>query len=568
MNESLQKVEHSALAWQEILAVHWPKLFERLSDRAPDYLDAAKRKAMVYQFEQEEVVARYVNLCCAFGPNFEDKPDNEWALAVLADERLVAWVKLHQLVLRAADVLGRRSDDGRQVAAQFLRADAELVDFHDALLRAADSDALPLTRVACDLEAIDIRVLETNWRREYSCVEQSWQLVNVPETVSSVRIGSGRPAPLQICVLSHVPKMGPLARLQVRVLTHSRCDQDRHPLVSYAGNHGLSQWRGHLAQAVSWQLPALLPGEPDKGMGASFLEETQPDAALLRASSCGVRDDGVPTGPFQTHVWSYPADQYLLTIQREAGDMLSWPKRPGDQSNPEWGITSCHLERDGSPVNIPGWNSGFQERLQHSIFAGLDKLFAAWQLTTRDSAMNALVALMVGRSAITWGWRESADGLAERPFLRVVGDLDLNHIIDVQMVGEIEQGLTRSRLRLTVKGDVPMKRLVKREGKSPGLFEVIPACVSKWQLGFHAEFDPIAVEDAALVRDVGPCTGFLNGEVGIRPKVTGGNGWEWYSRISTEPVYLPICIHDPVLGLTQKTLSLLPGITLLDWSLG
>jgi hypothetical protein len=113
-----------------------------------------------------------------------------------------------------------------------------------------------------------------------------------------------------------------------------------------------------------------------------------------------------------------------------------------------------------------------------------------------------------------------------------------------------------------------MSRHFARESKIPGLFEVIPGCVSRWQLKFQAEFDPIAVEDAALIRDADTCAGVLSGEVGIRPTVTGGNGWQWYSRISIEPVSLPICIHDPVMGLTRKTLALLPGITLLDWSLG
>jgi hypothetical protein len=59
--------------------------------------------------------------------------------------------------------------------------------------------------------------------------------------------------------------------------------------------------------------------------------------------------------------------------------------------------------------------------------------------------MSALVAPMIGRSALTWGWREDVDGLAARPFMRVVGELDLNHVIDIQMAGEIDLGLTRTR---------------------------------------------------------------------------------------------------------------------------
>lgn len=568
MSDLLQPMDTLSLAWQKILTVHWPGLFERLGERAPEYLEAAKRKSATYQFDQEEVIARYVNLCCALGPNFEDKPDNEWALAVLADERLGPWVKVHQLVLRGADVLGRRSHDGRQVAAQFLRADAELLDFHDAKLKEADSDSVPLTRVACDLDAVDIRVLETEWRREYTRVDKNWQLTKVTEAIGSVRIGPGRPAPIQITVLTHAPKSGPMTRLQVRTLTHSRCDQDRHPLVTYAGNHGLSQWRGHLAQAVSWQVPALAPSDIPKGMGLALLEEVVPETALLRTSCCGVRDDGVPTGPFQTHVWSYPADQYLLTIQREPGDSQHWPRSTEDESQSNAGATHCRLERDGVPINVPGWSKGFQEKLHQSIATGLDKLFAAWQLSTQNSTMNAHIALMTGRSAMTWGWREDSDGLSGRPFMRMVGELDFTHSIDIQMVGDVELGLSRTRLRLNVKGELPVQRIMSRESKMPGLFEVMSGFTSSWQFGFAVEFDPVAVDDAVMWRDAGPCTGLLKGEVGIRPKVVGGQGWEWFARISSEPVLLPVCLHDPVLGLTYRSLSLLPGVTLLDWSLG
>ena len=90
----------------------------------------------------------------------------------------------------------------------------------------------------------------------------------------------------------------------------------------------------------------------------------------------------------------------------------------------------------------------------------------------------------------------------------------------------------------------------------------------RFAIEFQVEFDPVAVEDAALWRDAGPCTGSMCGEVGLRPRLSGGSGWQWYARMHTEPVMLPICIHDPVLGQTRKTVFLLPGVNVLDWSHG
>ncbi len=559
-----------AQAWQGILAAHWPDLFARLGARAPDYLDAARRKAALHRLAQDPAVARYVNLCCVLGPNFEDKPDNEWALAVLADERLEEWVKLHQLVVRCAAKLGRRADNGRQVAAEFLRADAALLDWHDAQSREADADAVPLARVACDLEAVDIRLLETDWRREYRQQDGVWQLLPFVPTLGSVRVGPGKPAPPQITVLTHPSKLGGQARLQVRLLSHARCDQDRHPLVSYAGAHGLTQWRGHLAQAVSWPVPALPPTPGAPGMGAPLLEEPLPGTALLRGASCGLRDDGVPTGPLQTHVFAYPAHQYLWSLQREAGEEHRWPRQPGADAPSAFafGATRCRFERDGSPLPSSGWAQGVQEGLHQALNNGLDQLFSHWQTATHNASMRSACALMTGQATLAWGWREGEQGLAGPPFLRVAGGLDLLHRVDLELAGDVELGVTRTRLRLRVVGEAPMRHEVLRESGLTGMFELLLGLTSRWQFKFQVEFDPLAVDDAALWCEAGPCTGALTGELGLRPRLSGGGGWQWYARLATEPVSLPLVIHDPVLGRTRRSLFLLPAVTLLDWSLG
>ena len=556
------------LAWNRILASHWPDLYVRLGHRAFDYLDAARRKADMYRFAQDATIARYINLCCALGPNFEEKPDNEWALAVLADERIEEWVKLHQLVIRSSAALCRRSGDGRHVSEQLIRADAALLDFHDSQIKAINSDAELLARVACDTDAVDIRVLETDWRQVYNKVDGVWQMAGLSIADAHVRFNSSQSVPKQINVLTHASKRGPMARLQVRMLMHARCNQDIHPFVTFAGTHGLSQWRGHLAQAVSWQMSALPPTLVAEGMGAALFEETIPDTALLRIISCGVRDDGVPTGVLQTYVFAYLADQYLFVLQREAGVELCWPVSPEVSSSQGLGVTRCRVERNGELLISAGWTQGFQEDLHRELYAGLNRLFFAWQATTRNSTMKSSLALMIGQAFLTWGWHEGAGGLTGQPFMRVAGELDLNHLIDLELTGEVELGVTRTRVRLVVKGDAPMKHLLARDATQPGLFDVLLGVTVRWQMPFCIEFDPIAVDEAALWCEAGPCVGTLVGEVGFRPRLSGGCGWQWYVRMNIEPVSVPVCVHDPVLGQSRHSLHLLPRVHLLDWSLG
>ena len=90
----------------------------------------------------------------------------------------------------------------------------------------------------------------------------------------------------------------------------------------------------------------------------------------------------------------------------------------------------------------------------------------------------------------------------------------------------------------------------------------------RWRFEYRIEFDPVAVDEGALWSQAGPCTGALVGEAGLRPRSTGGSGWQWFVRLDSEAVSIPLCLHDPVLGQTRQTLALLPATRLLDWSLG
>ncbi len=552
----------------ESVATNWPELNTRLGSRVGEFLDLALGNASTHAIAQNAAIQRFVNLCCAFGPNFERRPENEWALAILADERLGEWIKLHQLVVRGATELKRRPADGRATSDQLLRADGALLGAVDQQERAINSESITLARLACDLEAVDIRLLEVDWRNEYRNIDGTWQLVPVIGAASSIRIDPAHPAPAMVCVLTHAPAAGPQARLQIRLLTHSVCDQDCHPLVVFAGDHGLWSWQGHNARAVSWIVNAHPPQAAANGLGTTLVEETVPRTSLLQASTCGLRDEGVPVGSLHTHVWAYPADQWLFVLQRENGPELRWPRPDRTAAEPSFLPTRCRIERDGVLQPSGRWAQAFNDTLDPALLCGFDALFVAWQEATTDASMTLTASLLSGRSTVTWGWRDGAQGLAGAPLMRVLGDFDLHNAIDLLLSGEIVLGVTRTRVRLRVMGDGVMKQQIAREHAVPGLLDTLLPAVARWRLDYRIEFDPIAVEEGALWSEAGPCSGAITGEAGLRPRVTGGSGWQWYVRLDTEAVALPICVHDPVLGQTRRTLTLLPALKLLDWNLG
>ncbi|MEO8859739.1 MAG: hypothetical protein ABI343_22345 [Burkholderiaceae bacterium] len=552
---------------EQSVRTHWPDLAVRLDARVGEFVRAAQVAAAGHLLEPGTTTARFVNLCCAFGPGFERKPENEWALAILANERIGDWVKLHQLVAHASTELKRRSD-GRVTSDQLLRSDGDLMDKVDAASRAGNSDAIPLARLACDLEAVDIRLLETDWRREYRPFDGTWQLAPLGDMTNSLRIGSGQPAPPLLSVLTQAAPLGPAARLQIRLLMHAVCDQDRHPVVLFAGEHGLSTWTGHNARAVSWLVYANPRPSATNGLEVMLLEEPPARTSLLQAASCGLRDQGVPFGSLHTYVWAYSADQWLFAWQREPMQQQQWPLQaaaaPGQSAPP----TRCRIECNGAPMPSTRWAQAFRDVFDVQLSRGFDALFAVWKETVSEATMTLDAGLVTGRGALTWGWRETAQGMSERPFLRLAGEFDLSNTIELVLSGELVLGATRTRVRLLVQGHAPMKQPIARGSLVPGLPDILLPSVCRWRFSYRIEFDPIAVAEGALWSEAGPCTGALVGEVGLRPRSMGGGGWQWYVRLESEPVSVPLCIHDPVLGRTRSTLALLPAVKLLDGSLG
>ena len=110
--------------------------------------------------------------------------------------------------------------------------------------------------------------------------------------------------------------------------------------------------------------------------------------------------------------------------------------------------------------------------------------------------------------------------------------------------------------------------MLRREQAQPELAEVLGAAVTCWRFPAELLLEPLATDAGRILQPAGPVTGALVGEAGLRPRTTGGSGWEWFAGLRIEAVSVPLLLDDPLLGRLQRTLSLLPAMTLLTWSLG
>jgi hypothetical protein len=548
-------------ALQSHLAKLWPHVADKLAERAEAFRTAAWQQAARRGLTGLDSASRYLNLCFAFGPAFEERAENEWALALLADGRLGEGLRLHQLVLRALRELRRRGLDEQALQ----RADQSLLAWLDRERQAADADAPPLARVACDLEALDLRLLDTDWRHEYRVIGGTWQRLPGPPPATALRIDAQQPAPAALTVLTHAAGEGPAALLQSRQILHGGCGA-RHPAIRWLDTSGLMRWHGHEAKARSWPVYAMAQPEPSNGLGLALVEETAAAVHLLEAGNCGLRDEGLALGPQALRVHAYPAHQWLFALQRGAGSELQWP--PADAPAPTPAPTRLRIERDGAARNAAPWQHGFDTELPKALHGGLSRLFEAWQQTAQNARQQATPALLVGQAAVSWGWREGPAGLADAPLMRLLGELDLGCGLALALEGDIELGASRTHVRLSAEGDSRATWSLLRERPQPGLMDSLLPVTLKLRLPFTLSFDPIATEDATVCAEAGPCSGALLGEAGLRPRLSGGSGWQWFVRLALEPVTAPFTVHDPLLGQTRRTLALLPAMPLLDWSLG
>jgi hypothetical protein len=551
------------------LAAQWPAMPERLGDRYPAFVDLAVQQGLKRGLSRAAAVARYVNLWFVWGPAFHDKPGFEWALGLLAAPKTLEWGTVHQLVQRSLAELQRLPDT--RIAPQALAdADARLVHTfgHLGTFGAMHPvEAAPTPLRACDLEAVELRLLEPAVAQHYALQGALWQRVDLP-LPQPVRIDAARPAPRVIGVLSQAPGVLPQTRLQLRARAHAVCDGDVHPALDFCGSHGQWRWLGHETRAVSWPLATLEPPVPAAGAGTAIAEETSPDIFKLDLRVCGLRDQGDAMGAQGAQVWVWPASQWWLELQRTAADSQAVaPTHPV----PVRGSTRCQLERDGSSVDSATMRVAFEDGLDAATGTALQALLRAWAAVPglASPQLEGALALLSGRAAFTWGWQLGASGLEGRALLRLLGEMDMQACAaDLHLQAELALHGARGRLTLRCVAAAALRASLRREAAEPPLLPVMQAAQMHFSLPFEADLVPFAADSGALLQAAGPCAGALVGEAGLRPRTSGGSGWEWFARLRVQAVSLPVVVVDPLLGSVVQTLALLPEQVLLDWRLG
>ncbi len=558
--EALERVEHGLLLQraQAHFALQWPAMAERLGDRLPAFVEFTVQAAERHGLGIALAALRYANLCFVWGSGFEDKPGFAWAQALLQDPRAHAWQKVHQLVRRSCERLGAGTQE-LPTGDALAQADLRLTQVFAGLgllgrLLLREGVALPLK--PCDLDLAALRVTGAGPARIYQLTPAGAQHATAPALPPPLRIDTAQPAwPARIHVLAPpADDARKPARLQLRTVAHASCDAGWHPHVQFAGAHGAWEWRGGDARAVSWPLAPAMP-DTAPGMGAAIAQATAPAITSLRLSTCALREQGLPLGSGAVQVWTYPATQWLLQT---------------DHGAPGTGTARAQLERDGAPVDAPGWAQGLQA-LDSAVQQGLERLAAVWERTAGldKPQLSGPLALLAGRAALAWGWAwgggAAGADLTAPASLQVQAALDLQAIsADLHLRGELRMAGVHALLHLRVQGEAALRGHIGQQAAA------VPddAAVCRFRLPFVLELQTIAAPEVAVAHLRGPCTGALVGEAGLRPRLSGGSGWEWYALLRTEAVGVELELHDPWLGGTRMPLHLLPATTLVQWSLG
>ncbi len=552
----------------EQLAAQWPAMQERLGDRMPAFVELASQQALQRGLRRAASVARLANLWCVWGPAFHDRPGFEWAAEILAGvQRQREWPVLHRLLVRSQQEL-QRLPDARIAPEALAAADARLLQVFAAL---GEHGALhpyeppPLPRSACDLEAVELRLLEPAVEQHYVFAAGQWQRAPLAPP-APLRIDAENPAPRLAAVLAHPPGEKPVARVQLRSRAHALCDADAHPALDFGGTHGLWQWLGHETRAVSWPVATL--AQASAAPGLAIAEETSPDIFKLELNVCGLRDEGDAMGSVATQLWAWPAAQWLLTLERQAAEPQ--PVLAGREPAAR-AATRVAVERDGQPQDGAALRRAFEAGLDARTADALQTWLATLARIEGISALrlDGQLALLTGRAACTWGWALGAQGFGARAFMRLLGALELT-ACQSELHAEAELALhgARARLRLHAVGSTPLAQTLRREAAEPLLTEVLLPAKATFRVPVTAELVPLATDTGTLLQAGGPCTGALVGEAGLRPRLSGGSGWEWYAMLRLEPATLPLVIVDPVLGDRHLTHPLWDAQVLLDWSAG
>lgn len=582
-----ERQQAETAAWQDFvrqlgdhLSGQWPAMLERLGERYPAFIDALVEQALQRGLQDSAAVARWANLCFAWGPAFDEKPGFAWAAEMLTVPGASEWLRVHQLVSRSVLEL-ERQPGARMAPGALLVADRRLVEAlggagrRGQMLVQQDAPAeRPLQ--ACDLEAVELRLADQSQLAHYNFDGEAWSCVPVP-TVAPWRVGAQQPLPEPWPQCLHLlsPTQGAPAQLRVRVLSHAACDHGRHPALQCAGPLGAFTWPGKDSRSVALELRPRPPVPPPTGAATWVAEETAPEYYRLDWSSCGLRDAGQALGDLSTLVAVWPACQWWTEWQRAEPApqaLLGTAGSDGRASPRAWqaGGTRARLERDGQPQDAAPWKMALDAGLDAASSAALKRLAQAWAQVAQvqEATLDAVWGLLLGRAAWSWGWHTPA--LDQVPQMRVQGLMDVQAAhMDLGFRGTLEWGGAAARLELRCTGRAPLAAQLCLQATGPRLAQDMLAGASvAWRFPFEAHLSPLAQPGGALLQADGAVSGALLGQAGLRPNTHGGSGFEWFAEVRLEPVCLPVVVFDPVAGQTRGCVECLPEQSLLAWSLG
>jgi hypothetical protein len=564
-----------ALAWQAFvsslgraLADAWPEMQQRLGEQHGAFVGHAAQQARQRGLSWAAAIARYVNLCCVWGPSFHERAGFEWAQGLLAAPPSRQWLTVHQLVRRSLVEL-ERLPQARIDATSLARVDAALLDrFADlgsagALRRPPPA---PLPRAACDLEAVELRSMAPQPLQVYRAGADGWQREPLPET-PPLRAALALPRPTRVALLA--PAAGSSdapTRLQVRLRAAATCDADHHPAVGFGGAHGRWSWRGHETRAVSFPVATLEQVTQPRGPGAAIAEETSPALYRLDLETCGLRDDGDAFGPQQWPVFVWPSTQWWVELRRGATDAQTVAAHGAP---PAVARTRVRVEADGRPQDSEPIERAFRDGLDARCSAALQALAGDWAEIEgiEHPTLQGRLGLLLGDAAASWGWVPGATGLASPALMRVLVRLrQLAALVELVFGGELQVGGAAARITLRADATVPLEQTLQRETDVAPLFTSMQPLLARFRCPLNVVVEPLAADGGVLLQAAGPTTGALVGEAGLRPCTSGGSGWEWFAGLRVEAVSMPLALQDPVLGDTRIDVALLAARMLVDWS--
>lgn len=549
------------------LTAAFPDARARLGERWDEFVAHGERRSAACGLTHVLCVARYLATWIACGTEFETR--QPWAAAILTDSKRSQGAKAYQLCVRVLEHLRSAPQPGQMVAADFASGLQQL----DQRLAAAGTLAslLPRERIrlgaACDVDAIDLRLADANWRQHYTAKGGPWRRESCAPQTSSITLQHDpladiAPAlPEQITLLSRPAAGDVTAKLRVRLKAEHCCDAQLHPLLQCLGPTDARALRGDVAGDATFSVHAEAAGG---GQPPFIGEEGSPQFSILTAASCGLRARGVSFGDLSTMLAAYDAAQHLIAWRREPLSAWQMPA----ESPPPVTAARCRREADGQVVDSSSWPRGFHE-LDLQLQQSLGRLFTGWERESgvSDGKLAVESALLTGSAGITWGWAEKPEGIGVPPYMRLEGLFDLIACrLALRFTGTLAKAGSRSQLTLATEGRANLVGPWNRGPQDAALFTAAAQLQVTIRQTFELGVMPMADPGLAVLSKSGPLRGAISGNVGLEQR-PDGPGLQWFARLKVEPVVAPLRLADPLLGVQNLQQPLLPAQTLVDWSL-